>query len=153
MSSHLLAVARVAVARCCAQWDNNPRDKRPETGLLSMRKGLGLFANLRPAKVMSQLVDASTLKPEVSATPGRTHRQIAERARWFTLALKACGLCRASWRLSIKCWQQLLHLFQQTTCVMFMRARIIVTDLHVLSRVDNRSHLQTRVRMCVYTDH
>lgn len=47
------------------KWDGNPRDKRPETGLLAMRKQLGLFANLRPAKVMSQLVDASTLKREV----------------------------------------------------------------------------------------
>jgi isocitrate/isopropylmalate dehydrogenase len=50
------------------QWDNNPREKRPETGLLAMRKQLGLFANLRPAKVMRQLVDASTLKPEVTTT-------------------------------------------------------------------------------------
>jgi Isocitrate/isopropylmalate dehydrogenase len=48
------------------QWDNNPREKRPETGLLAMRKQLGLFANLRPAKVMRQLLDASTLKPEVT---------------------------------------------------------------------------------------
>ena len=47
------------------KWDNNARDKRPETGLLSMRKSMGLFANLRPAKVLPQLVDASTLKREV----------------------------------------------------------------------------------------
>jgi hypothetical protein len=47
------------------KWDSNPRELRPETGLLAMRKELGLFANLRPAKVMSQLLDASTLKPEV----------------------------------------------------------------------------------------
>ena len=33
------------------KWDNNPRELRPETGLLKMRKELGLFANLRPAKV------------------------------------------------------------------------------------------------------
>lgn len=33
------------------KWDNNPREMRPETGLLKMRKGLNLFANLRPAKV------------------------------------------------------------------------------------------------------
>jgi 3-isopropylmalate dehydrogenase len=47
------------------KWDGNPRDKRPETGLLKMRKELGLFANLRPAKVLPQLLSASTLKPEV----------------------------------------------------------------------------------------
>ena len=33
------------------KWDNNPRALRPETGLLKMRSSLGLFANLRPAKV------------------------------------------------------------------------------------------------------
>ena len=47
------------------KWDNNPRDMRPETGLLKMRKSLGLFANLRPAKVIPQLIDASTLKREI----------------------------------------------------------------------------------------
>mmetsp|Transcript_20479 Transcript_20479/g.29207 ORF Transcript_20479/g.29207 Transcript_20479/m.29207 type:complete len:419 (+) Transcript_20479:61-1317(+) len=47
------------------KWDNNPRHLRPESGLLKMRKELGLFANLRPAKVMPQLLDASTLKREV----------------------------------------------------------------------------------------
>ena len=47
------------------KWDKNDRNKRPETGLLKMRKSLGLFANLRPAVVLPQLVEASTLKPEV----------------------------------------------------------------------------------------
>ena len=47
------------------KWDKNPRELRPETGLLKMRKEMGLFANLRPAKVLSQLVDASTLKREI----------------------------------------------------------------------------------------
>jgi 3-isopropylmalate dehydrogenase len=47
------------------KWDKNPRDLRPETGLLKMRKEMGLFANLRPAKVLPQLIDASTLKREV----------------------------------------------------------------------------------------
>ena len=51
--------------RPCFQWDNNPRELRPETGLLKMRKEMGLFANLRPAKVLDQLIDASTLKREV----------------------------------------------------------------------------------------
>jgi 3-isopropylmalate dehydrogenase len=47
------------------QWDNLPRHQRPETGLLQLRAGLGLFANLRPAKIIPQLIDASTLKREV----------------------------------------------------------------------------------------
>lgn len=47
------------------QWDTNPRELRPESGLLKMRKEMGLFANLRPAKVLPQLLNASTLKREV----------------------------------------------------------------------------------------
>lgn len=47
------------------KWDDNPRELRPETGLLKMRKEMGLFANLRPAKVIPQLMDASSLKREV----------------------------------------------------------------------------------------
>jgi 3-isopropylmalate dehydrogenase len=47
------------------KWDSNPRELRPESGLLKMRKEMGLFANLRPAKVLPQLLDASTLKREV----------------------------------------------------------------------------------------
>ena len=46
------------------KWDDpNARD-RPERGLLRLRKGLGVFANLRPVKVHPALVDASPLKPE-----------------------------------------------------------------------------------------
>eukprot|EP00574_Skeletonema_japonicum_P001455 CAMPEP_0201741906 /NCGR_PEP_ID=MMETSP0593-20130828/47048_1 /ASSEMBLY_ACC=CAM_ASM_000672 /TAXON_ID=267983 /ORGANISM="Skeletonema japonicum, Strain CCMP2506" /LENGTH=407 /DNA_ID=CAMNT_0048236247 /DNA_START=2663 /DNA_END=3886 /DNA_ORIENTATION=- len=47
------------------KWDSNPRELRPESGLLKMRKEMGLFANLRPAKVLPQLIDASTLKKEI----------------------------------------------------------------------------------------
>ena len=47
------------------RWDNLPRHQRPETGLLGLRAGLGLFANLRPATILPQLIDASTLKREV----------------------------------------------------------------------------------------
>ncbi|MDR1451932.1 MAG: 3-isopropylmalate dehydrogenase [Helicobacteraceae bacterium] len=48
-----------------AKWDNMPRDLRPETGLLALRKGLDAFANLRPIKVFDALIDASPLKSEV----------------------------------------------------------------------------------------
>ena len=47
------------------QYDSLPREKRPETGLLGLRAGLGLFANLRPVKIIPALIDASTLKREV----------------------------------------------------------------------------------------
>lgn len=47
------------------KWDNLPREKRPETGLLGIRAALGLFANLRPATIFPQLIDASSLKKEV----------------------------------------------------------------------------------------
>ncbi|MFK4751948.1 3-isopropylmalate dehydrogenase [Oceanobacter antarcticus] len=48
------------------QWDKlEDRSKRPEQGLLDIRKNLGLFGNLRPAILYPQLADASTLKPEV----------------------------------------------------------------------------------------
>ena len=47
------------------KWDGLPGDERPERALLGLRKELGLFANLRPAMVFSQLADASPLKPEI----------------------------------------------------------------------------------------
>ncbi|WP_283744651.1 3-isopropylmalate dehydrogenase [Sideroxydans sp. CL21] len=47
------------------QYDNLPRPQRPEQGLLRIRKGLGLFANLRPAMVYPELVSASTLRPDI----------------------------------------------------------------------------------------
>jgi 3-isopropylmalate dehydrogenase len=47
------------------KWDNLPTDKRPEKGLLRIRKELELFANIRPAKAYEPLLDASPLKPEI----------------------------------------------------------------------------------------
>ncbi len=47
------------------QYDQLPRAKRPEQAILGLRKELGLFANLRPAKVFAQLVEASSLRAEV----------------------------------------------------------------------------------------
>ena len=46
------------------KWDPLPFDKKPEQGLLKLRKKLQLFANLRPALCFDALKDASTLKPE-----------------------------------------------------------------------------------------
>ncbi|XP_049404166.1 3-isopropylmalate dehydrogenase, chloroplastic-like [Solanum stenotomum] len=48
------------------KWDKNEKHLKPETGLLQLREGLQVFANLRPATVLPQLVDASTLKKEVA---------------------------------------------------------------------------------------
>jgi 3-isopropylmalate dehydrogenase len=47
------------------KWDNIAPEIRPERGLLRLRQALGLFANLRPAKVFGPLVDASPLKREL----------------------------------------------------------------------------------------
>jgi 3-isopropylmalate dehydrogenase len=49
------------------KWDQLPREKRPETGLLALRKELQAFANLRPALVYDSLADLSSLKREVVA--------------------------------------------------------------------------------------
>jgi len=49
------------------QWDALETSKRPERGLLGLRAGLGLFANLRPAILYPQLAEASSLRPEVVA--------------------------------------------------------------------------------------
>lgn len=47
------------------KWESLDISVRPEKGLLGLRSGLSLFANLRPAFLYPQLADASTLKPEV----------------------------------------------------------------------------------------
>src|SRR3970282_939195 len=64
-----LALARAADAILFGaiggpQYDALPRDKRPERGLLRLRKELGLFANLRPALVYEELAQAPSLKPQ-----------------------------------------------------------------------------------------
>jgi 3-isopropylmalate dehydrogenase len=46
------------------KWDDPQAKVRPEQGLLALRKGLGVFANLRPVKVYPQLLDASPLRPD-----------------------------------------------------------------------------------------
>lgn len=47
------------------KYDSLPRNMRPEKGLLRIREGLNLFANLRPALMFPELVNASSLKPEI----------------------------------------------------------------------------------------
>jgi 3-isopropylmalate dehydrogenase len=47
------------------KWDDPKAKVRPEDGLLALRKGFGLFANLRPVKVSPFLVDSTNLKPDV----------------------------------------------------------------------------------------
>ena len=48
------------------KWDNVDPALRPEKAILGLRKGLGLYANLRPVKVAESLVDYSPLKPELA---------------------------------------------------------------------------------------
>lgn len=47
------------------KWDSLERELRPESGLLKFRKELGVYANLRPAVVYDELINASSLKPEI----------------------------------------------------------------------------------------
>lgn len=48
------------------RWDHLPASERPETAaLLGLRKGLGFYANVRPVKMLTSLLDSSTLKREV----------------------------------------------------------------------------------------
>lgn len=47
------------------KWENLPQNLKPEAALLKLRKSLGLYTNIRPAKVYNSLLDASSLKPEV----------------------------------------------------------------------------------------
>lgn len=47
------------------KWDDPRAKVRPEQGILDIRKGLGLFANIRPVKVFPDLIDSSVLKPQV----------------------------------------------------------------------------------------
>ncbi len=49
------------------KYDSLPREKRPEQGLLAIRRTLNLFANLRPVVLYPELSNASTLKPEIVA--------------------------------------------------------------------------------------
>lgn len=47
------------------KWENLPHDQKPEAALLKIRKALGLYTNIRPAKIYSSLINSSTLKPDV----------------------------------------------------------------------------------------
>ncbi|MFM9109217.1 MAG: 3-isopropylmalate dehydrogenase, partial [Prochlorococcaceae cyanobacterium] len=59
--SDAVLLAAIGDPRC----DTLPREQRPETGLLALRSSLGLFANLRPVKIIPALIAASSLKPDV----------------------------------------------------------------------------------------
>jgi 3-isopropylmalate dehydrogenase len=70
LSDETLAAAKASKAVLMGavggpKWASAPRDKRPEAGLLGLRAGMGVFANLRPALCFQPLAEASTLKREV----------------------------------------------------------------------------------------
>jgi len=70
LTDETLAAARAAKAVLMGavggpKWKDAPRDKRPEAGLLGLRAGMGVFANLRPAICFQPLADASSLKREL----------------------------------------------------------------------------------------
>jgi 3-isopropylmalate dehydrogenase len=61
LASHAVLLGAVGAP----QYDNNPPKLKPETGLLALRAGLGVFANLRPAFLHETLIDASPLKADI----------------------------------------------------------------------------------------
>ena len=75
IDNHGVALTRETLAMCkkChavllgavggPKWDDPQAKVRPEDGLLDLRKGLRLFANLRPVKVLPMLIDSTTIKP------------------------------------------------------------------------------------------
>jgi 3-isopropylmalate dehydrogenase len=70
LTDETLAAAKAAKAVLMGavggpQWADAPRDKRPEAGLLGLRAGMNVFANLRPALCFQPLADASSLKREI----------------------------------------------------------------------------------------
>jgi len=70
LTDETLAMARASDAVLMGavggpKWATAPRALRPEAGLLALRAGMGVFANLRPALCFAALADASTLKREV----------------------------------------------------------------------------------------
>ncbi len=72
LTAETLAAARGADAVLMGavggpQWTHAPRAARPEAGLLGLRSGMGVFANLRPAICFGPLAQASSLKPELVA--------------------------------------------------------------------------------------
>ena len=60
-NSHAVLLAAIGSPR----FDELPREKRPESGLLSLRSGLKLFANIRPVKIYPALIEASSLKESI----------------------------------------------------------------------------------------
>ena len=51
------------------KWDGVEAARRPEKGLLALRKGMGVFANLRPCRIHPQLAGACPLRPDIIAQP------------------------------------------------------------------------------------
>jgi 3-isopropylmalate dehydrogenase len=67
MAEALVADAVLLGAVGGPKWDGLPFERKPERGLLRLRKDMGLFANLRPAVVFDTLIEASPLKAEIVA--------------------------------------------------------------------------------------
>jgi 3-isopropylmalate dehydrogenase len=67
LASDAVLMGAVGGAVTGSKWANVPRDRRPEAGLLGLRKAMDVFANLRPALCFEALAGASALKPELVA--------------------------------------------------------------------------------------
>ncbi len=67
LASDAVLMGAVGGAVGASKWADVPRDKRPEAGLLGLRKAMDVYANLRPALCFEALAGASALKPELVA--------------------------------------------------------------------------------------
>src|SRR5437660_2732305 len=115
LTDEVLAACREAEAVLLAavggpKWDTtDPAKPRPEQGLLGLRKGLGLFANLRPVRPVPALYDASPLKRElIEQTDLLVVRELTggiyfgEKTRTADEASEACVYTRAEIELSVR---------------------------------------------------
>ncbi len=78
------------------KWDNQPAANRPERGLLKLREGMGLYTNVRPAKMFSELSAACPLRADIAARRHRLRRRArAHRRRVLRRAPHGRGERRA----------------------------------------------------------
>ena len=74
------------------KWDEIPPEKRPEKGLLRLRAGMGLYSNLRPAKLWPQLAETMPDSPMMRHTRDWTDTRVKTmRYRYYSLSLIGFG--------------------------------------------------------------
>ena len=117
------------------KWDDPKAKVRPEQGLLALRKGLGLYANLRPVAVNATLAGASTLQP--GRPGGRRHdrgaradrRHLLRRERSARPTAPSTPACTRSARSSASCaWLRSWRAAARRSCVSVDKANVLETS-------------------------